>query len=704
MKTEKQSFEKLFSPRGIAIIGAQPDPTRGGGQPLRALQAYGYAGRIYPVHPQRREVNGLPCYRSVNDIDGPCDVAVIAIPPLSAIEAVRDCGRKGIPFAVIYSGAFREPAGDGRTLEDDLRTAAGDGSVRIVGPNCLGVVNVTDNVYASFGSMSREPRLRSGCVSLVSQSGGFGYSMVLRCFAGGTGFRYLVSSGNECDITTPEFIDAYLDDPGTRVVVAYIEGVTDGRALMAVGRKALRLGKPILLWKAGNSEAGKRAAASHTGNMTGTYDIYRAALKQSGIIEVGGFEEVSELVKAFSSGRRPAGRSVALVSASGGAAAVFADCAASCRLTMPRPSAATVNALDQLDLDIGDSINPMDCAPGFLNDAGAAKFAAAVDLILGDPAIDQLCMMLMTLLGKQALNGARALAAAAARHAKPILVFSSVPRETAAEAFAIFEQAGIPVLTSPPNVAKAAATLADFAAARPNASYAGDIDAGRQPIELPGSHGALGETDSKDLLARCGVRVSRDLILAPDADVSGLTLAAPYVVKVVSPDIPHKTEVGGVRVGVADMVSVQIAVKDVLAAVQRAVPHARIEGVMVSEMLTDGVEALIGVVNDPVFGPVVAFGLGGILTEILKDVAYRVAPFDRHTALDMVCELRGRAIFDGVRGKPALDTDAVADTLVSVSHLAWFGRDRIVEIDINPLIVRPRGLGAVAADALIVLK
>lgn len=698
------SFQKLFSPRGIAIIGAQPDPARGGGQTLRALQAYSYEGRIYPVHPKHRYINGLPCYASVDDIDSPCDVAVIAIPPLNAIEAVRDCGKNGIAFAIMYTGSFRVPGSAGLTLEDDLRIAAREANVRLIGPNCLGVVNVTENVYASFGSMSREPRLRSGGVSLVSQSGGFGYSMVLRCFADGAGFRYLVSSGNECDVTTPELIDACLDDPGTRVVLAYIEGIMDGRALMAAGQKALRLAKPVLLWKAGNSEAGKRAAASHTGNVTGTYDIYRAALRQSGIIEVNTFEEVSELVKTFEYGVRPAGRRIALMSASGGGAAVFADSAASLGLTMPLPTVATLSVLQKLDLDIGDSVNPMDCAPGFLGDASAPKFAAAVDAMLADPQIDQLCVFLMTILGKPALNGARALAAVAARHGKAILMCSTIPREAAADAYDVFENAGIPVLSSPSSVAKAAAALAEFSEKRANASNAIDTVISGHAIELPQSHGALSETASKELLARWDIRISNDQILAPDADASRLTLSAPFVVKIVSSDIPHKTEVGGVRIGVPDISSLKPAIIDVLASVRRAVPNARIDGVMVCEMLTDGVEALIGAVNDSVFGPVVAFGLGGIHTEVLKDIAYRVAPFDRQTALGMVSELRGCAIFEGVRGKPALDTDAIADALVAVSRFIWCCKDRIAEIDINPLIVRQRGLGAVAVDALIVLK
>lgn len=699
------SFERLFDPRGIAIIGAQPDPTRGGGQPLRALQAYGYQGGIYPVHPSHAEVHGLQCHRSVLDIEGPCDVAVIATPAGAAVQAIRDCGRRGIPFAVVYSGNFRVPSQGGRTLADDLQSACRESGVRMIGPNCLGVVSLPHNVYAAFGSMSREPRLRSGCVSLVSQSGGFGYSMTLRSFAAGAGFRHLVSTGNELDITTPEIMQAYVDDPGTRVILAYIEGVSDGRALMAVGEQALRAGKPILLWKAGNSNEGRRAAASHTGNMTGDYDIYRAALAQAGIIEVNGFEEVIDLVRTFSSVPLNGGRRVALVSASGGGAAVFADRAPAHGLSLPPLAPATLQSLAGLDLDIGDSTNPMDCAPGFLNDANAAKFTAAAELILGDPGIDVMGVLLMTILGKQALNGARALAAAAARHGKPVLVFTAIPREVAAESYEVFEQAGIPVLFSLPNLARVTGALAGFAERRAALLARADaVAAAAVDCAVPAGQGPLSEVASKALLARCGLSVSRDLLLGPDQVIGELPLNAPYVVKVVSPDIPHKTEAGAVRLGLSDADSVRAAAAAVLHSARQAMPQARIEGVMVSEMVTDGVEALIGVVNDPVFGPVVAFGLGGIFAEVLKDVSYRVAPFDGDVAREMVGELRGRAVFEGVRGKPPLDIEALVDALVAMSRVAWQFRDRIAEIDINPFMLRPRGKGAVAVDALIVLR
>ncbi|MBI3937310.1 MAG: acetate--CoA ligase family protein [Betaproteobacteria bacterium] len=700
------SLERLFSPRGIAIVGAQADPSRGGGQPLRALLSYGYAGRVYPVNPRHSKMAGLKCYASLSDIDGPCDVAVIAIPAAGVIDAVKECGASGIPHAVVYSAAFGESGEQGTSREKELADAARNSGVRLIGPNCLGVVNITDHVYAAFGSMTRAPRLRSGPVSMVSQSGGFGYSIVLRCAASGAGFRYLVSSGNEIDVTTPELIDAYLDDPDTKVVVSYIEGVVDGRALMDAGRKAAQVGKAILMWKAGNSEQGRRAAASHTGSMTGSYDIYQAAMRQAGIIEVRSFEEVAELVKVFSTGRLPRGRNVALMSASGGAAAVFADTAEQVGLSLPPATPRTVARLKTAGLlGAGSASNPIDCAPGFLNDDIACKFAVAADAMLGDPNIDQLCMMLMTVLGKQALNGARALVSAVQRRNKPILVFSSVPRDTAEEACRLLEEAGIPILSSPANVACAAAATAAYVETRERlARPAPNAKRQSTPPELPAAPGALSEVDSKRLLARYGVPVTRDVLVPPGEDAKCSGLRPPFAVKVVSPDIAHKTEAGCVRLNVAGGAALRIALNDVLAGAQCAAPDARIDGVLVSEMITDGVEALVGVVNDPAFGPVVAFGLGGVFTEVLHDLSYRVVPFDRETAHAMIGELRAKAIFRGVRGKPALDTQALADALVAVSQLAWDLRDRIQELDINPLLVRPHGKGVAAADALVVLR
>ena len=703
-RNKGRKFDALFHPRGIAVVGASQDLDRGGGQPVKALLSYGYSGAVYPVNPKYDDIGGVPCYRSLREINGPCDLVVIALPAAAAIDALRECAARDIRFAIIYGGGFREAGRDGQLRERMLLEAAHAGGVRLIGPNCLGVVNVTDRVYAAFGSMTREPLLAAGSISMVYQSGGFGHSLALRCAAAGAGFRYLVASGNEADITTPELIDCYLDDPETRIVISYVEGVSDGRALMEAGRKAAALAKPILLWKAGRREQGLRAAASHTASMTGRYEIYRAALAQAGIIEVRNMEEVADLVKVFGAGKLPEGSRVGLLGGSGGSAIVFADACDDEGLEIPALSAATQEAVRECMPGTGVVSNPVDFAAGFLNDAVAQKFARAVNLVLSDEDIDQVCIMLATVQGKQALNGARILADAAQRSPKPILVFSSVPRHTVEEALKVLADARIPVFPSPTRVAHAASVAASYHTNRQR------VSAG---VPLPGSGGSsrrdsgrrkvLNEIESKELLAAHRIPVTRDVVVPTGRNIPFDSIKYPIAAKVLSKDLPHKSDVGGIRLGIENADDLAGAVEAILQQVDRTAPSADIEGIIISEMVLDGTEVMVGVVNDEVFGPTVLLGLGGILTEVLRDVTYRVAPFDVATARMMIHELRGRAVLDGARGRAPCDIDALAHVVSGVSEMAWILRDRLLELDINPLFVRPAGGGVVAADALAVV-
>lgn len=701
---DANALARLFNPRGIAIVGARQEP-RGGGQPLHALRCYGYPGRIYPVNPKYRELAGLTCYSSLRDIDGPCDLAIIAISAEGAIDAVRVCGELRIPFAIIYSGSFREAGEAGTRRENELLRVARAAGVRLVGPNCLGIVNVPEHVYAAFGGMTRKPVLPAGSVSIVSQSGGLGRTIALRIAGGGVGFRYLISSGNEVDIATPEFIDACLEDSGTDIVVAYMEGVSDGRALMSVGRKAAHLGKTVIVWKVGNTSEGKLAAASHTASMTGRYEVYRAALKQAGIIEVRDLQEIADVVRALNSKRLPRGRRVALMSASGGAAIVFADAADEASLQMASLRAESVEILKKCDLQCSARGNPVDLPPGFLEDAIASKFCDAVQAVLDDENVDVLCVLFMTIVGKQALNGAHALASARNDSKKPILVFTSVSRDTSEEAYSVLEAARIPIVSSPAALARTASALSWSVEVRDQiVGDVGPVIGSCAPLQLAGTGGALNEADSKKLLQQYGIPISVDARVSATDPVAAIALQPPYAVKVLSSEILHKTEAGGVLLGVADRDGLAGAVKRVLANVSKTAPHAAIDGVLISEMITDGTEVLVGVVNDDVFGPVVALGLGGIWTEVLHDLSYRIAPFKCDVALSMIRELRAYPLFEGIRGKLPLDVDALAKTLVDVSRLAWELRDKVQELDVNPLFVRPRGKGVVAADALVVLR
>ncbi|HQS09324.1 MAG: hypothetical protein B7Y12_06675 [Rhizobiales bacterium 24-66-13] len=706
------SFQALFQPRGIAVVGASADLSRIGGQPIQALKAAGYAGRIYPVNPKYDAIAGLPCMPSIAAIDGPCDMAVVAVRADAAADAVRACGAKGIGFAVILSGGFRETGPAGLALEDQLVAAAREARVRLIGPNCQGMLAVHDHVFAVFGSISGEVGVKAGSVSMCFQSGGVGFAVVTLCDMQGIGFRNCVSTGNEADVKMPELLDALLDDPGTSLVCTYVEGVQDGRALMAAGEKALALGKPVLVWKGGKTETGARAAASHTANLTGRYDIFRAACRQSGLMEVQDVDEIVDLVQAFSGGRLPGGRNVGVIGISGGTGIVFADAAIARGLALPQFEAATAERLSRIIPSFGSVANPADVTASVFNDV--AVLTEAIDAVLADPGVDQLCLLLASAPDPVAAQVAQAIVAAKAGTHKPILVGWSVRRARAERGYALLEAADIPILSTPVRLARAAAGLADYAALRaaalgrtPSApiTRGGETEAHAGDL-LPPLAGALDEAAGKRLLAAYGIPTPKEVFVPVGADLQAATadLAFPLAAKVVSPDIAHKTEAGGVALGVPDVEALAAAVDRVIENARAYRPGARVAGVLVSEMIDDALEVLVGVVNDPAFGPVVAVGLGGVLTEVLRDVAYRIAPCDRHTIRAMLDELRGRPLFDGVRGRPALDLEALVDAVVAISRLAWDLRDRVRELDVNPLFVRPRGKGVAAADALVMLN
>ena len=701
------SFDSLFNPRGIAVVGASAERTRPGGQTVHALNDYGFKGGVFPVNARHTEVAGRRCYASLDEVSEACDLAVIALPATQVPGVIAQCGKQGIRNAVVLSGGFREAGDDGIRLEAELLRVAHEQGVRIIGPNCLGLVNVQAGVYAAFGSLVRPPMLQSGHVSVVVQSGGFGISMVIRCTLAGAGFRYLVASGNESDISMPELIDAYVDDPETRVILAYMEGVSDGRAFMAAARRALAAGKPIVVLKAGNTEQGKLAAASHTANLTGSYDIYRAAFRQCGVIEVADIDQAVDAVLAFETGRLPRGRGVGLMGGSGGSAAVFSDAADACGLKLPTPAPAT-HAILAASLPALSSLrNPIDYTAGYPRPDTALGFARAFAAMLADDSIHQLGVMFAPIMGAQLKLGAELLAKAAAASDKPVFVFSAMNAELAPEGLGVLREAGIPVLPSPRRVALAMRALADYAAAlltREEAT-AEAIFNENYLLSLKETIVRFTELESKNIIKSFGIPVTRDwFIPIAETGMPPADILFPVAAKIVSRDIAHKTDIGAVRLNVTDITALKLAIAEILDNVRRAAPAASVDGILVSSMVTDGLETLVGVINDPGFGPVVALGLGGILAETLNDTSYRIAPFGQNEARRMIAELRAAAIFSGVRGRPPADVEALANALVAVSELAWQLRDRLAEMDINPLLVRPAGAGVVAADAMVILK
>lgn len=735
MPTDVQSLSPLLlDPRGIAIIGASGDITRFGGQTVRALNTSGYAGGVYPVNPRYPEIDGRRCYRSVDEIDGPCDLAVIALPAAHVPGAVAQCARKGIGHAVVLGGGFREIGPEGELLEQEMIAAARAGGVRLVGPNCIGLVNVHANVVAAFGSLTRPPKLQPGGVSVAVQSGGFGMSVVIQAAMAGVGFRHVVATGSESDITMPELLDHYVDDPQTKVIFAYIEGVADGRALMAAFDRALEAGKPVVVWKAGKTGQGARAAASHTANLTSTYSVYRAALRQCGVVEVSSAEQVVDFLVGQSGGSlhsagtaqvaRPSwparvarGRNVAIVTNTGGSAVVFADAADEARLVLAPLGEATQARLRELLPPLAAVGNPVDTTAGYPRPEHEASFRSAFETLLADPEVHQLCVLFGTIMGPSFALAARVLGEAAVKFDKPVFAVSAVPASISSVGHEFFAGAGIPLLSSPNRAAQVMGQLADFAQAR--ARHAALRDAPVAPADLarhalPAGAVYLDEHEGKALLRAAGIPVTADVCIPLDsplllegvagADTVGERIPFPVALKLLSRDIAHKSDIGGVRLGIRDVAELAEAGRAMLARAHEAAPGARLGGLLACPMVEGGIEAIVGVVDDETFGPVVVLGLGGVFAETLKDVVFRVAPFGLDEAQAMVAELRGSALFDGQRGRPPADREALAEVLVKVAALAWSLRGRLSELDINPLIVRSRGEGVVAVDALAVLR
>jgi acetyltransferase len=669
---------------------------------VHALLRNGYGGHIYPVNPRYPTYEGLRCYRSISEIEGDIDVAVIGIPARGVVDVVEECARKNVSFVVVPSGGFRESGPEGAARQDRMVAIARRGGMRIVGPNCLGVVNIHSRVYAGFGSITRPPALENGSVSLVTQSGGFGYSIALACAQAGIGFRNIIATGNEADIDTVEFLQALIDDDGTSAIVAYIEGLKNGRALLEVGQRALALGKPLLVWKGGITDEGARAASTHTANLTGSYDFYRAMFRQAGIVEIREIHEAADFLKAFAAQKLPQGRRVAVMGGSGGSAIVFADAAEQSGLEFATFSQATKQRLLNVVPDIGAVHNPVDFTAGYIAGGNAAKFAEAVRAVLDDPNVDAVCLNLATTSAQACLTAAEVLREVVTNTGKPLLLFLAT---AAPEAMAMIDDARIPVLPSPVRVARSIAMLASYREARERHARSATRAAARRVAAVSPliQHGVtLSESEAKSVLRQAGIPVTRDILVRCIDDVPFETLTPPLVVKIASPDIPHKTEVDGVKLDIYTRDELARAIDEVLLNARGRAPDARMDGVIVSEMVTGGFELLAGAVNDLVFGPVVVVGAGGMYAEVFEDTTCRLAPFDERTAGEMIDELQCGRILAGARGKPKLDTAAVARALAALSRFAWEQRENIAEIDINPLFALPAGV--VAADALIVGK
>jgi acyl-CoA synthetase (NDP forming) len=703
-KQPRTDLSRFLNPRGVAVVGVSNDAGRIGGQALRLLTDFGYPGKIYPVNPKYSDVKGLPCYPDVASVPQPCDVALIALAAAHVPGAIEQAGRAGIPFALVLSSGFSEVGAEGKALQDKLLAAARKANVRIVGPNCLGILNLKDNARIGFGGTSQLTALKPGPMAMVTQSGGFGFGVVAAAAYYGVGCNYAISTGNEADLTLLDWVADLIERPEVGIVVAFMEGVDDGRRLVEVGERALELGKPILAWKVGNTAVGSQAAASHSARLSSGYELYRAAFRRGGLVEIRDVDDLVDYSKAFMIGKLPTGNRVGVLTLSGGAGVLLADRCVENGLELPALTEVTREKLSKTLVSFASFTNPVDATAHGYND-NFASYGEAVRLVLADPNIDQVIARVPR--GKSARPWSENLMKILQGTDKPVILNWPTAPDDNGDVLAWLEENRTPCILGAGRSVQALAALTGFARKQrlykqrdkqpPKRAIA------RQVLDLPAGGGTLGEHRSKQLLKQYGIPVVNEALLTP-AEIEKLQsapLAFPVAVKIESPDVPHKTEAGAVRLDIPDLAGLKQAAREVLASAKKHKPDARIEGILVQEMAS-GTEVIVGAVNDPCFGPTIAFGLGGIFTELLKDVTHCFAPFDALTAREMINEVRAAALLNGYRGRPPLDVAALADTLARMSWLIADHADRVAEIDVNPLFVRENGV--IAADALFVLK
>ena len=699
-------LERFFNPRSIAVIGASQDLITISGQPLHHLVSHHYAGRLYPVNPKYQEILGVKCYASIEALPETPDLALILINSSRAAEMLRACGKKGVRFAIVFSSGYSEVGGRGIEMQRELAAVAAEFDMGIIGPNCQGMLNAAGNVYAGFGSVFFTA-YDAGAVSMVSQSGGFGFSVMnLASKDGGVHFRQMVTTGNEIGVSTLDFIEHFIDDAGTEVIAVYIEGLKDAHRLLEVGRRALAQKKPILAWKVGNSVQGARAAASHTANLGGAMALYQAAFRQSGIIQVEDIQDVVDYSRAFRCGKLPKGNRVAIITVSGGAGILMTDECVARGMQVPQLSAETTEKLRAIVPAFGSIQNPVDVTAAIFNDLSLIR--RTLQAVLDDPNVDAIAMINASLQGELADNIAIEITAIAAQTDKPIFLAWSARDELARAAYARLDALKIPHYKSPVRCGRALAALSSYAASlrREELRLEETVPVCFVPAlktQLVVKRYDWSEHFAKQALADYGIGVTREILVSTAAAAveAARTLGYPVVLKVQSPDIPHKTEARAVRLGVDSDTAVALAFDEIMRNAQAYQADARIEGVLVQEMVAGGIETILGVTNDPLFGPAVMFGLGGIFAEVLHDVSFRLAPVTYSVALEMIDEIKGSAVLKGARGAAPADIDALAGAIVRVSAMAVDLQDHLAELDINPLFVLPKGQGVKAGDALL---
>ncbi len=694
------SLRPFFEATGVAVIGASANPRKLSHGILKNLSDYGYKGGIYPVNPGSEEILGRRCYADIAAVPDPVDLAVIILPAPVTPDALEACGKRGIKAVVIISGGFKETGSGGQELEAQCLKIAAGHQMRLIGPNCVGLVNLHNGLNTTF--INGLPDV--GGIGFLSQSGAVMGGVVDLVQGKKVGFSHFLSLGNEADVTETDIIEYLADDPATTVIAAYVEQIRDGRRFLEVARAVSRK-KPIVLLKAGRTSAGARAVSSHTGSLAGSYSAYQAAFKQAGVIEVNTVSELFDVAMCLDFQPLPKGKRAVILTNAGGPAALASDSLSAHGIFLEDLESETREVLRQNLNPAAQVGNPVDMLGG----AEPADYQMAVKQLISDKNVDIVIPILVPQSLVNPAGVAQAIVDASVGSTRPVLtcIMGDISVD---EARLVLQGNRMPMFVHPEAMGGVLQAMLDYSAWRSQQFESAvslksvDRAAVEKILHAPGAPKVFGEADSRPILAAYGIPMIKGGMARNPVAAAKLAdeIGFPVVMKIVSPQILHKSDVGGIYLNLQDETEVMAAYERMFTEIGRKMPDAKLEGVMIEQMAGRGQEVIVGVRRDAGFGPLLMFGLGGVYVELFKDVAFRVAPVSEKEALAMISETGAGKLLKGFRGQPVSDLDAVVSCIQRLGQLA-LDFTEIAEVEVNPLLVHPQGQGALVLDGRIIL-
>ena len=693
-------LDNFFKPDSVAVIGASREAGKVGYEVVKNLVENKFDGNIYPINPKADEVLGVKAYPNITAVPDKIGLAIMVIPSQFILSAIEDCGKKGIDSVIIITAGFKESGSEGAKLEQELAKRTKELGIRVIGPNCLGIIDTYTKLNASFAPGMPSP----GKIAFFSQSGALGTAILDWAIKENIGFSKFISMGNKMDVNEADLLTVLADDPDTNVILGYIEGVKNGKAFMDAAFNATKK-KPVIIIKSGSTAAGARAASSHTGTLAGSENAFISAFKQCGIIRAATLESLFDYALVLAYQPLPKNNRLAILTNAGGPGIMAADACEKSILTMATFQTETIETLRKSLPSTAALYNPVDV----IGDAKADRYLSALQAINNDKNTDMLLVLLTPQAPTEAGLTAQYTVDTFAGSGKPV-VASFMGGHSVEDGIKVFDKNRVPNFSNPERAISALEAASKYANWKnnPREIVVEKVSVDKKKIagllakaETQNEHTIAG-SDAMEVLTEYGF-VAPKMGLAEtghEAVELASKIGYPVVMKIASPDILHKSDIGGVRLGISNDAEAERAFEEIISSARRFMPSALILGVTVNQMVPKGKEVILGMAKDPDFGPMLMFGLGGIYVEVLKDVAFRIAPIDRREANTMINEIRSFPLLRGVRGEEPADIQSIIDSLVKLSQLVT-DFPEIIEMDINPLMVMSTGKGAIAVDCRI---